>query len=93
MAASILLTLGIRKIPVNYGKRVVGRRMVQMSSQAIPLRVNAAGVIPIIFASSIILFPAQISNMPGGSEYKIMQTLQYWLSRGTACICSFMQCL
>ncbi len=82
VAASILLTLGIRKIPVNYGKRVVGRRMVQMSSQAIPLRVNAAGVIPIIFASSIILFPAQISNMLGGSEYKIMQTLQYWLSPG-----------
>ncbi len=82
VAASILLTLGIRKIPVNYGKRVVGRRMVQMSSQAIPLRVNAAGVIPIIFASSIILFPAQISNMLGGSEYAIMQKLQYWLSPG-----------
>ncbi|HDP79768.1 MAG TPA: preprotein translocase subunit SecY [Spirochaetes bacterium] len=84
VAASILLTLGIRKIPVQYGKRVVGRRMVQMSSQAIPLRVNAAGVIPIIFASSIILFPAQISNMFGGSKYAILTKLQYWLSPGHA---------
>lgn len=82
VAASILLTLGIRKIPVQYGKRVVGRRMVQMTSQAIPLRVNAAGVIPIIFASSIILFPAQISNMLGGSKYAILTNLQYWLSPG-----------
>ncbi len=82
VAASILLTLGVRKIPVQYGKRVVGRRMVQMTSQAIPLRVNAAGVIPIIFASSIILFPAQISNMLGGSKYAIMNKIQYWLSPG-----------
>ncbi len=84
VAASIMLTLGTRKIPVQYGKRVVGRRMVQMSSQAIPLRVNAAGVIPIIFASSVILFPAQISNMLGGSEYTIFTKIQYWLSPGHA---------
>lgn len=83
IAASILLTLGIRKIPVQYGKRIVGRRMVQMKSQSIPLRVNAAGVIPIIFASSVILFPAQISNMIGGSsEYAILAKIQYWLSPG-----------
>ncbi len=84
VAASIMLTLGTRKIPVQYGKRVVGRRMVQMSSQAIPLKVNAAGVIPIIFASSVILFPAQISNMLGGSEYPIFAKIQYWLSPGQA---------
>ncbi len=85
IAASILLTLGIRKIPVQYGKRIVGRRMVQMKSQSIPLRVNAAGVIPIIFASSVILFPAQISNMIGGSsDYAIFTKLQYWLSPGQA---------
>jgi preprotein translocase subunit SecY len=84
VAASILLTLGTRKIPVQYGKRVVGRRMVQMTSQAIPLRVNAAGVIPIIFASSVILFPTQISNMLGGSKYAILTRLQYWMSPGHA---------
>ena len=53
-----------------------------MTSQAIPLRVNAAGVIPIIFASSVILFPAQISNMLGGSKYAILTKMQYWLSPG-----------
>ncbi len=84
VAASIMLTLGVRKIPVQYGKRVVGRRMVQMTSQSIPLRVNAAGVIPIIFASSVILFPAQISNMFGGSKYAIFTKMQYWLSPGHA---------
>lgn len=85
VAASILLTLGTRKIPVQYGKRVVGRRMVQMASQAIPLRVNAAGVIPIIFASSVILFPQQISNMLGGGAeggYEIFKNLQYYLQPG-----------
>ncbi len=82
IAASILLTLGTRKIPVQYGKRVVGRRMVQMKSQAIPLRVNAAGVIPIIFASSVVLFPAQIGNMLGVTEYAIFTRIQYWLSPG-----------
>lgn len=83
VAASILLTLGTRRIPVQYGKRIVGRRMVQMKSQAIPLRVNAAGVIPIIFASSVILFPTQIANMLGGSsQYAIFGKIQYWLSPG-----------
>jgi preprotein translocase subunit SecY len=90
VAASIMLTLGIRKIPVQYGKRIVGRRMVQMTSQSIPLRVNAAGVIPIIFASSVILFPTQIgsivSNIFGGDSqgagYQFFVYLQTWLQPG-----------
>lgn len=82
IAASILLTLGTRKIPVQYGKRIVGRRMVQMTSQAIPLRVNAAGVIPIIFASSVVLFPTQIANMLSVNKYAIFANLQYYLSPG-----------
>lgn len=89
VAASILLTLGTRKIPVQYGKRIVGRRMVQMTSQSIPLRVNAAGVIPIIFASSVILFPSQIgsiiSNIFSGGEgggYQFFIYLQTWLQPG-----------
>ncbi|HPB81414.1 MAG TPA: preprotein translocase subunit SecY [Spirochaetota bacterium] len=89
VAASILLTLGTRRIPVQYGKRVVGRRMVQMTSQAIPLRVNAAGVIPIIFASSVILFPTQIgsimSNVFSGNQgvgYQFFIYLQTWLQPG-----------
>ncbi len=50
-----------RRIPVNYAKRVQGRRMMGGQSTYIPLKVNAAGVIPIIFASCIIYFPAQLA--------------------------------
>ncbi len=89
VAASILLTLGKRDIPVQYGKRVVGRRMVQMTAQSIPLRINAAGVIPIIFASSVILFPSQIgsiiSNIFSGSEgrgHQFFVIMQTWLQPG-----------
>jgi preprotein translocase subunit SecY len=77
-----VLTLGIRKIPVQYGKRIVGRRMVQMKSQALPLRVNAAGVIPIIFASAIVTMPSQIGNMLGVNKYAIFNRIQFWLSPG-----------
>jgi preprotein translocase subunit SecY len=80
IAACILLTLGIRKIPVQYGKRVVGRRMVQMKSQSIPLRVNAAGVIPIIFASVLVSIPSQIGGLTGLAKYAIFNRLQFLLS-------------
>ena len=50
-----------RRIPVNYAKRVQGRRVMGGTSTYIPLKVNAAGVIPIIFASALIYFPAQLS--------------------------------
>jgi preprotein translocase subunit SecY len=82
IAASILLTLGTRRIPVQYGKRTVGRTTVPGSSQFIPLRVNAAGVIPIIFASAIIMFPSQMLNMLGGTSNTIVNQIQYWLHPG-----------
>lgn len=82
VAASILLTLGTRRIPVQYGKRMVGSTATQRSAQYIPIKVNAAGVIPIIFASAIIVFPSQMIRMAGGSKYKILNDLQYWLSFG-----------
>jgi preprotein translocase subunit SecY len=82
VAASILLTLGARRIPVQYGKKMVGRTSMQQSTQFIPLRVNAAGVIPIIFASALLMFPSQIIGMLGGSEYGWVNKLQYWLSPG-----------
>ena len=53
---------GVRKIPVQYAKRVVGRRVYGGQNTYIPLRVNQAGVIPVIFASSILMFPAMIFN-------------------------------
>ena len=62
IVAVVLITQGQRKIPVQYAKRVVGRRIYGGQSTYIPLRVNQGGVIPIIFAQSIILFPATIAG-------------------------------
>jgi len=61
-AAVIILTQGQRRIPVQYAKRIVGRRVYTGQSSYIPLRVNYAGVIPIIFASAILMFPATIAQ-------------------------------
>jgi len=62
VGAIILMERGHRKIPVQYAKRVVGRRVYGGSSTHLPLRVNTAGVIPPIFASSLLMFPATIAN-------------------------------
>ena len=62
IVAVVLITQGQRKIPVQYAKRVVGRKIYGGQSTYIPLRVNQSGVIPIIFAQSIILFPATIAG-------------------------------
>ena len=62
VAAVVVMTQATRKIPVQYAKRVVGRRMYGGQSTHIPLRVNTAGVIPIIFASSIMMLPAAVAG-------------------------------
>lgn len=62
VAVIIYVERGQRKIPVQYAKRVVGRKMYGGQSTHLPLKVNTAGVIPPIFASSIIMFPATIAN-------------------------------
>jgi preprotein translocase subunit SecY len=59
----VFVELGQRRIPVQFAKRVVGRRMYGGQSTYIPLKVNQAGVIPIIFASSILYLPALLSNV------------------------------
>lgn len=59
----ILLNSGTRKIPVQYAKKMQGRRTVGGQSSAIPLKINTAGVIPIIFASSLMQFPIVICNI------------------------------
>ena len=69
VAFIILVERGERRIPVQYAKRVVGRRMMGGQSTHLPLKVNAGGVIPVIFASSFLAFP---------------QTLTRWLSFETA---------
>lgn len=62
VAAVIFIEVGQRRIPVQYAKRIVGRKMYGGQATYIPLKVNSAGVIPIIFASSVLIFPAQIAK-------------------------------
>ncbi len=66
--AVVFVELGQRRIPVQFAKRVVGRRMYGGQNTYIPLKVNQAGVIPIIFASSILLLPVIFSNVLGSGE-------------------------
>jgi preprotein translocase subunit SecY len=61
--AIVFVEQGQRRIPVHFAKRVVGRRMYGGQSTYIPLKVNQAGVIPIIFASSVLYFPVLLSNV------------------------------
>ncbi|MCB5258896.1 MAG: preprotein translocase subunit SecY [Candidatus Cloacimonetes bacterium] len=81
--AVIFVTEATRKIPVQYAKRIVGRRVYGGQSTYIPLRVNTAGVIPIIFAQSVLMFPATIAAF-FGSGGGFWVTLQRWLSPGAA---------
>ena len=62
VAAVVLMTQAQRKIPVQYAKRIVGRRMYGGANTHIPLRVNTAGVIPIIFALSVMSLPAAVAG-------------------------------
>ena len=65
VAAIIFVERGHRRVTVQYAKRVVGRRMYGGSSTHIPLKVNTGGVIPVIFASSILAFPETLAPMFG----------------------------
>lgn len=67
IAGVIFVQQGIRKIPVQYAKRVVGRKMYGGQSTHIPLKVNAAGVIPVIFALSLLIFPPTIAQFWAGN--------------------------
>ncbi|EMS81079.1 MULTISPECIES: preprotein translocase subunit SecY [Desulfotignum] len=80
VACIIFMEQAQRRIPVHYAKRVVGRKMYGGQTSHLPLKINTAGVIPPIFASSIIMFPttiAQFANMP------ILQTVAAMFSPGT----------
>ena len=77
--AVVYVTEGQRKIPIQYAKRVVGRKMYGGQSTHIPLRVNMAGVIPIIFASSLTLLPATLANFfPNSSFSQWVSTYLGW---------------
>ncbi|MBE3071770.1 MAG: preprotein translocase subunit SecY [Acidobacteria bacterium] len=81
VGAIIFIERGHRRVQVQYAKRVVGRRQYGGSSTHIPLKVNTGGVIPVIFASSILSFPGTIIGMfrpvPGGFWDGAMQQLSY----------------
>src|SRR5207248_292424 len=64
VAFIVLVERGERRIPVQYAKRVVGRRVMGGQSTHMPLKVNAGGVIPVIFASSILAFPQTVAALP-----------------------------
>ena len=63
----VFVNEGQRRIPIQYAKRVVGRRMTQGGTTYMPLRVNMAGVIPVIFAASIVILPSLFSTLLGGN--------------------------
>jgi len=85
----VLLTQGQRKIPVQYAKRVVGRKVYGGQATHIPLRVNTAGVMPIIFAQAIMFIPNTIGTffpnsdfVQGAMRFFSYQSLVYWIIFG-----------
>jgi preprotein translocase subunit SecY len=80
IAGIIFVTQGQRRIPVQYAKRVVGRKIYGGQASHIPLGVNIAGVIPIIFAQSIIMFPGTIAAF--FQDFTIMQSIALILTPG-----------
>lgn len=81
IAIIVFVERGQRRIPVQYAKRVVGRRIYGGQSTHLPLKVNTAGVIPPIFASSLIIFPATIAQF---TSIPALQQVTAWLQPGTA---------
>lgn len=82
IAAIVFFERGQRRIPVRYAKKVVGQRMYGGQSTVLPLKVNTAGVIPPIFASSLLMFPALIAGLFPGTA--VQDWLQVNLNMGTA---------
>jgi preprotein translocase subunit SecY len=81
IAGVVLVTQGTRRIPVQYAKRVVGRKIYGGVTQYIPLRVNTAGVMPIIFAQSIVMIPSTIAQFFYNNEFITRLTQNYFAPR------------
>lgn len=79
--ATILVIQGHRRIPLQHARRVVGRREVQGGTSYIPLKINYAGVIPVIFASSLLMFPATLGTFIGRGNW--LGEIANWLSPGS----------
>lgn len=80
--ATIMIIQGHRRIPLQYARRVVGRKEVQGGNSYIPLKVNYAGVVPVIFASSLLMFPATIGTFVGRGNF--LGDIAVWLSPGNS---------
>ncbi|HSW87347.1 MAG TPA: preprotein translocase subunit SecY [Rhabdochlamydiaceae bacterium] len=78
---TILIIQGQRKIPLQYARRVVGRHEVQGGNAHLPLKINYAGVIPVIFASSLLMFPATIGQFVGQGTW--VGHVANWISPGS----------
>jgi preprotein translocase subunit SecY len=81
IAAIVFVQEGQRRIPIQYAKRVIGRRMTQGGQTYLPLRVNMAGVIPVIFAASIMAFPptvGQLLNNKFGNDFAAFFSPNGW---------------
>lgn len=79
--ATILIIQGNRRIPLQYARRMVGNRESQGGTSYIPLKINYAGVIPVIFASSLLMFPATLAQFIGRGNF--LGDVAAWLSPGT----------
>ena len=79
IASVVFVEQGQRRIPVQYAKRMVGRRMYGGTSTYLPLKVNQAGVIPVIFASSLLYLPALISQLAASASGGFQQFVQTYL--------------
>ncbi len=77
----VLLTYGQRRVVIKRGKMIQGRRQAPATTSYLPLRINTAGVIPVIFASSIMIFPSTILSLMGGFFPEFNQTCQDFLQR------------
>lgn len=81
IAVVVEVTQGQRRVTVQYAKRIVGRKMYGGHSTHIPLKVNQAGVIPLIFASSVLMFPVTIAQFSQNATIKMIAS---WFAWGTA---------
>ena len=77
----VFINEGQRRIPIQYAKRVVGRRMTSGGTTYMPLRVNMAGVIPVIFASSVVILPPTLAELAGRGS--VFQSISDFLAPGS----------
>lgn len=77
----VFINEGQRRIPIQYAKRVVGRRMTSGGQTYMPLRVNMAGVIPVIFAASVVILPPTLAEFAGRGSF--FESVATWLAPGS----------